>query len=138
MPASYVQLHSVHFCSFMPASFIMNLFISLAVVLFGSFVSGQAATSFPSFPTAPIPTSPSQPAAAALISNIPACWLPCVGGAIKEVCPSDDSWACACNNYFNSNTTEFVQLAAYDTSCQSCPQNVGPSDGAEQGTYLQS
>ena len=116
----------------------MKRFIALAAALFGGVVLGQVTNLFSSLPSAPLPTPPpsSQSSVAELISNIPACWVPCVGGAIKEVCPSDDSWDCACNGYFDTNTTtsDFIYLTSYDTLCQQCPQNVGPSDGGEQGT----
>jgi hypothetical protein len=116
----------------------MKRFTALAAALLGSVASGQVTSPFSPIPSAPIPTPPplSQSDVAELISSIPACWIPCVGGAIKEVCPSDDSWECACNAYYNTNATatDFIYLTSYDTLCQNCSQNVGPSDGGEQGT----
>jgi hypothetical protein len=112
----------------------MKGFTALAAALIGV-ASGQVTNLTSLFTSAPIPTPPpgSQSDVAQLISAIPACWTPCVGGAIEEVCPSDDSWTCACNAYFDTTASDFIQLAAYDAACQQCSQNVGPSDGGEQG-----
>jgi hypothetical protein len=106
-------------------------------------LAGLASAQDP-YPTPPsaasVPSAPplSQPEVSQYISNIPACWIPCVGGAIKYVCPNDDSWECACNAYFNTTTTnpDFIQIATYDPACANangCSQNVGASDGGEQG-----
>ena len=115
----------------------MKALITLAVALLGG-ASGQTTSSyslFSSIPSAPVPTLPplSQNNAPGLIADIPSCWTPCVGGAIKEVCPSDDSWACACNAYFNPGSPDFIQMATYDSVCANCSPNVGASDGGEQG-----
>jgi hypothetical protein len=114
----------------------MKAFIVIAVSLIADIASVQSLSLTSSVPSAPLPTIPagSQPDVATLINNIPACWAPCVGGAIKQVCPSSDTWTCACNDYFNTSAPDFIQIADYDTACQNCPQNVGPSDGSEQGT----
>jgi hypothetical protein len=112
----------------------MKRFTALAAALLGV-ASGQVTSPFSSFPPAPVPTPPpgSQPDVAQLIGNIPSCWTQCVGGAIKAVCPSDDSWECACNAYENPPAPDFIQLAAFDPLCQNCSPNVGASDGGEQG-----
>jgi hypothetical protein len=115
----------------------MKLFIALAAASLG-LVSGQSIASlYSSIPPAPVPTLPplSQSGAPGLVANIPSCWAPCVGGAIKEICPSDDSWDCACNAYFNPEAPDFAELATYDSVCEKCPANVGASDGSEQGLY---
>jgi hypothetical protein len=110
----------------------MHHYIILGISLLGHLASGQVGSSFPS---SPLPTTPavSQTGVGELIGNIPTCWQGCVGGAIKVVCPSDDSWACACNAYFNPQDRDFVQLAAYDPVCHNCSQTVGLSDGGVQG-----
>jgi hypothetical protein len=60
-----------------------------------------------------------------------------MGGAINFVCHSNDTWSCACNNYFNTTSTspDFTQLESYDGDSQNCSQNVGVSDGAEQSKW---
>jgi hypothetical protein len=113
--------------------------LAKATALLAGIVSAQ--DPFPVPPSATsVPSAPpqSQPEVAQYISSIPACWIPCIGGAIKYVCPNDDSWECACNAYFNTTTTnpDFIQIGTYDPACANasgCSQNVGTSDGGEQG-----
>ena len=115
----------------------MKALITLAVALLSA-ASGQTTNSYSpysSIPSAPVPTLPplGQNNAPGLVANIPSCWAPCVGGAIKEVCPLDDTWACACNAYVNPDSPNFIQMATYDSVCENCSPNVGASDGGEQG-----
>lgn len=108
-----------------------------AALLLSGIVSAQILTS--TFPSSPLPSAPpnSQPDIVQYIADIPSCWAGCVGGAIKEMCPTDDSWTCACTEYWNNPTANpnFILLATEDPACvNTCPPDVGLSDGGEQST----
>jgi hypothetical protein len=113
--------------------------LAKATALLAVIVSAQDPFPIPPSATS-LPSAPplSQPEVTQYISSIPSCWIPCIGGAIKYVCPNDDSWECACNAYFNTTTTDpdFIQIGTYDPACANangCSPNVGTSDGGEQG-----
>jgi hypothetical protein len=113
----------------------MTTFTVIATALFGASVAlAQKGLTTTTFPPASIPTlSPSDSSSDAiqLIGNIPPCWQPCVGGAIKVACPTEDSWECVCNAYLTATYVglNFLELTGADSDCFGCPTNVGPSDG---------
>jgi hypothetical protein len=119
----------------------MKGFTVLTVTLMGASVILAQDVTTTTFPSGSIPTAPPFPfpllnngsGLVELINNIPPCWQPCVGGAIKVLCPTDDSWECACNSYFStSSAPDLIQLTEADSGCSKCSDNVGPSDGGEQ------
>jgi hypothetical protein len=88
-----------------------------------------------SFTKLPLPSTTST--VASQIAKISTCWAPCVGGGIAKVCPTDDTWVCACNNYFNTSNTfagaDFIDLTNTDSVCSGCDREIGITDGGEDG-----
>jgi hypothetical protein len=123
----------------------MKSFTTLTVTFFGASVTlAQDGFTTTTFPSGSVPTAPPFPfpllnngsGLVELINAIPPCWQPCVGGAIKVLCPTDDSWTCACNINSNANLStapDITELTTTDAACSECNENIGQSDGGEQG-----